>query len=768
MNGTPIVQCIRRGFMRYAALVLLLFVIGAQATSVAPPVRQTPVVESTPAAVPEITRDWAVNIVLVGYDPTVIDEAVLLDGLPIERMHSSKYAKMVYNVHYAVHYANASYTERLRQLIEDNSVSGTDIGTAINESALEYQKEHPDEPQSVFYPRDGMEIDGYVVEDWLEANPAVAPPALGYTLYLLNFSEFDAPDHSFEHWYDYHPVDPDTGETQDWFRLEWENDLNPSVKFEYPGFGGREKVFVLDPSADQWYLRWARVWWGDPPYPSDYEHCTMDLEDKVATLDLSTPAGREALGQYLHDYMYDAIAFLFMPTQHRPLAYVPEGLFRGLVFCMDVDEGVPVDSLTWVTNAEVQRAHLEELVPFINWTVKVDFLDIHDYPAWESLFWDYAYVDNGTTHVDGINMFNAIWDDMRPQYVDINDTDVNTFGVVFIKKQMLMHYSGRTFTGLGGRNQTVIWKSWERYYRPDGVTPKSGISSVQLHETMHALGFHHTWTYHHYVGDFSYSPMGYFAFHNGTSTFDQDWAQCTYVDQMRGQVVGGLEALVRGAPSPLPTNVEYVLTRVLRLLNASDDLYNRMDWRGAYAALQEAQAWLETLELALEDSEPPTFAAWALDTHPSAPLTLVATVNVTDNYAGVKNVTLHLVVDGHESTYVCVPAGGTGWTAEVAGVGPATVTYWFEAYDRALNVALSPTATFNHTASTTMTTTTTTSTTTTGTTTPTGGSNTTSQTTGEGGWDWTWLLSGGGIILTTTVVVVAVVVIVIVARRRRV
>jgi hypothetical protein len=97
---------------------------------------------------------------------------------------------------------------------------------------------------------------------------------------------------------------------------------------------------------------------------------------------------------------------------------------------MDVQNGVSVDSLRWVTNAEMQTAHLEELLPFISWDVEVDFLDIDDYPSWNSLFWDYAVLNGNTTLVDGLGLFYAISDQMRPQYINVDSTDVELFGVI--------------------------------------------------------------------------------------------------------------------------------------------------------------------------------------------------------------------------------------------------------------------------------------------------------------------------------------------------
>ncbi|MHA2382150.1 MAG: hypothetical protein ACXACT_06200 [Candidatus Thorarchaeota archaeon] len=327
----------------------------------------------------DIARNWSLNIVIVGYDHTKIDEAILLTGMPTERVYSAESVDITYNIDYNIEYTDASYYNDLQQVMLDNSENGTDTGTWLNQTALMYQKSHLDEPQRIFYPRDGRMIDAYAVEDWLVANPYVAPPDLGYTLYLVNFSEFDTPD--LEHWYDYHPVDPDTGEEQDWFRLEWDNALNPNVTMDYQSFGGRHNIHVVDPSAHQWYLKWCKIWWSES-IGTEYDFWTQDLEDKMATLDMGVPADVDALNVYLNEIIWDPINQLFFPYQHQPASYVEKGTYKGLVICMDVASGVSTESLEWVIDAEMMKQDLEALYPFIDWTVDIEFLDIDQVPAW--------------------------------------------------------------------------------------------------------------------------------------------------------------------------------------------------------------------------------------------------------------------------------------------------------------------------------------------------------------------------------------------------
>jgi len=635
-----------------------------------------------------IERDWTTNIVIVGYEPGLIDEAILLQDMPTVRDYFTDRVHIEYNIDYVVSYADSVYQDDLCQEMLDNSINGTGTGTCLNESALAYQKNHPDELQRIFYPRNGRVIDGYAIEDWLDSNPYVPPSELGYTLYLVNFSEFDNVDHSLEHWYDYHPIDPDTGEEQNWFRLEWDNALNPDVTMDYQSFGGRYNTFLVDPSAHQWYLMWCRIWWSED-ITTEYDFWTQDLEDKVKSLNLTIPSDVEALNVYLRDCIWDPINLLFFPYQHQPAKYVASGTLRGLVFCMDVANGTSVESLEWVTNAEKQRFHLEELYPFIPWTVEIEFLDIANEPEWESLFWTYAKIEpDGTTVANGSEMFYAIFNEMRPHYVQ-SDININVFGVVFIKQQMVMYTQGGTYTGLGGNGQTVIWKSWERYYRPDGVTPKDGISAIQLHETMHAIGFHHTWQDEHYSSDFSYGPMGYFAYHNGTAAYDKNWVQGTYLDQMEAILWDNFVTNQANLGMDERPETYYAEDKAITAFQYARINYNEMNWLAAFEALKDARDWTRRMRYSALDETPPVIEAWGTIPTDIESEAFTYWTRVTDHYSGVENVTLFLQVDeGMIQSYPLNLYSGN-WTTSVPTQGHAyNLTMWVVAWDWGMNMVV--------------------------------------------------------------------------------
>jgi hypothetical protein len=638
----------------------------------------------------DIVRNWTVQIVLVNYDSDIIDTNELIAGYPIIKDYSTIETSITYNIDYNVKFASNSYYTQLKQVILDNSINGSETGTYVNETLLAYQELHPDEPQRIFYPRAGRSIDGYIVEDWIAENPVFETPSLGYTLYLLNFSEFDSEDHSLEHWYDYHPEDPDTGEQQDWFRLEWDNALNPDVKFEYVGFGGRTgNIYVLDTSADQWYMRWARIWWGDEPYSDQPDYCTMDLEDKQSEVDLGTQPGIDAFNSYLNEYMGDPVNLLFFPHQHTPASYVETGLLKGLIFCMDVDDGTSVESLQWVTDAKMLKHQLKNLLPFIEWTVDIKILDITDYPGWELLFWSDATLDaeNNTIVDDGYTMFYDIYNSMRPLYVSVDDPNINVFGVVFIKKNMTMYAGEKMFTGLGGNGQTVIWKSWERYYRPDEITPKSGVSDVQLHEAMHAIGMGHTWQYAQYVGDFSYSPMGYFATHNGTGLFDQNWVQSTYLDQMESDYWTQFYDYIAEYPNSWTGPGEEAYENAITAFNQASEEYEQMDWLSCFNSLKEALHWAEILYRTNFDYTSPIIVEFGAANRSYDGSHLRVWANITDEKSGVYNASVFVSNSGSTKQQPCI-FNGTHWTAEVPITAPGkTINLWFEAYDYAENSA---------------------------------------------------------------------------------
>ena len=61
-----------------------------------------------------IERDWTANIVVVGYDVDVINETILLQGMPTSRVYPTDSVQITYNIGYNVVHADSSYISDLR------------------------------------------------------------------------------------------------------------------------------------------------------------------------------------------------------------------------------------------------------------------------------------------------------------------------------------------------------------------------------------------------------------------------------------------------------------------------------------------------------------------------------------------------------------------------------------------------------------------------------------------------------------------------------
>ncbi|MFO7835759.1 MAG: hypothetical protein R6V83_03820, partial [Candidatus Thorarchaeota archaeon] len=89
----------------------------------------------------QIRRHWTVNIILVNYEPSVLNTDIFMEDLPTQRIHSVDDLTLNYTIDYSLKFANQSYSNHLLSVIETNSVNGSETGTKINETKLEYQKE---------------------------------------------------------------------------------------------------------------------------------------------------------------------------------------------------------------------------------------------------------------------------------------------------------------------------------------------------------------------------------------------------------------------------------------------------------------------------------------------------------------------------------------------------------------------------------------------------------------------------------------------------
>ncbi|MDF1540958.1 MAG: hypothetical protein P1Q69_18830, partial [Candidatus Thorarchaeota archaeon] len=191
-----------------------------------------------------------------------------------------------------------------------------------------------------------------------------------------------------------------------------------------------------------------------------------------------------------------------------------------------------------------------------------------------------------------------------------------------------------------------------------------------------------------YVGDFSYTPMGYYGRFNGTGKFDQNWVQGTYLDQMEGRLwidFEGVQGDILPWARPQTLAAEQ---KVVDTFNEARDYYNDMDWMSCYNTLLEAENWIGRLNASIYDMLAPEIEEWGYEGSIfSGDLSVWATI--TDDFSGVENVTVHVRAGTDEFLYPATLISGS-WTTEVEQFPvDINIEMWVEATDKGLNTVIS-------------------------------------------------------------------------------
>lgn len=469
---------------------------------------------SSVQALTDIHHRIPLRVVFVGFDQGSVDVPLINSSVSQSHVISEGNFTVSYALNLSYHFANTSYYETLRTFVLAHSVNGSATTSAVNETALQHQRA-TGEKMSIFLPQSGRAIDAAAVEDWFTVNPYLAYSDPTYWFYVVNFTEFDSPDHSIEHWYNVSELDFESDVERDFWRLEWDNTLNPDVQFPYACFTSDSRVFFIDPSAFQWYLTWARIWWGLSVSGPKYDYYYEDLDEFLQTHDVGTSPGRTALAYYLAGWIEDGIVNLLLPDLWTSvnLSEARSMSIQALVLNNASDAGYTNEAMAWIINTTLVELAIEGLAPFIDVEVQVDFVNLTDYDVLEAIF-DGAVIEvtDGWTFYDG----EAIWDalySLRETYFDFAAADLVINSYVYLEKNMSMMVYGGEYTGLGGSGQILVMKEVGRYYQEDGISPKSGLGLVFIHEAGHNLGFPHTFIHGvAYASDFAFDVMGYYPY----------------------------------------------------------------------------------------------------------------------------------------------------------------------------------------------------------------------------------------------------------------
>lgn len=551
-------------------------------------------------SVDSVAHTFSLNVVFVGFQEEVVDTAVIESNVKRSYPYNYDNYTIEHNFDVSYYFSNTSYYTALQTLILENSVNGIDTASKVNTTALQIQKA-TGEKMSIFLPQSGRAIDAVAVEEWFAANPYVAGSNSSYWFYVMNFTEFDSPDHSLEHWYNLTELDFEANNQRDFWRLEWDNILNPDVKFPYACFTSNSRVFFIDPSAFQWYLTWARIWWGLSVSGPKYQYYYEDLDEFLTTHDVGTSQGKTELAYYLAGWIEDGLSNLLAPYLwvSTEISEAQSMSIQVKVLNNASDFGYSNDFMSWIINETFAEEAIADLAPFINTSVVVDFWNLSDYPLLKDIF-EGAVIEKigGWTYYDGYQVWDGLYA-VRGLYFDFDAADIVITSYVFLEKNMSMMVYGGEYTGLGGSGQILVMKEVGRYFKDDGVSPKSGLGLVFIHEAGHNLGFPHTFKHGiAYAGDFAFDVMGYYPYSFYFTQVRKDCFRRLIVDFRVFSLRALLEEdLTLYSRKNSTSTIDAEFNKVYAKINETFQLYDEMQYLEALGKIVEA----ETLESDLQD-----------------------------------------------------------------------------------------------------------------------------------------------------------------------
>lgn len=455
-----------------------------------------------------------ISIVLVGYNPDLFNDTEFLSYLPEVGFGVGT----LYTLNYDIQFAEDSYVQDIGEFALQNSVNGTGTTSKLNIPALEYQRDNL-YYQDVFEPQSGRAINASAMDHYLGRNPY--DPFADFTIYLLNFSQYDTEDHQLEHWFNLTESVIETGVNRHWWRLEWDNPTNFDAAFPYAGFGHSGRHYFFDPYAFQWYLNWTVIWRGIFTGDGLHDFYSQDLDEFLKINDIHTDSGRKAIMRYFGSWVAELIPQYLSWSPIGGTIPQPESIALEVLILNNVTHlGFSNDDLAWTVQESYVRSIYENLLPEVTLSTNIAIENLGSHPQIESILSNNQYFHNPYPpqsqwrYYDGNQVFTSLAA-RRAQDFDLTKADLVVTAYLFILDNASFAsestpWAGKEYTGLGGGGRVTMLMELDRLYYPDRITPRQGLTEILVHEVGHAIGFPHTFSSTELAADFSWDVMGYY------------------------------------------------------------------------------------------------------------------------------------------------------------------------------------------------------------------------------------------------------------------
>lgn len=461
-----------------------------------------------------------IPIVFIGYDSDLFSESEFLGYLPelnFVNTGNPSGGSIVHAYNYEIQFVNASYAQQVEAFALQNSVNGTETTSKLNIPALEYQREYL-YYQDIFEPQNGLAINASAMDRYFAANPY--NPAADFSIYVMNFSHFDSPDHKWEHWFNLSEPVTETGANRHWWRLEWDNPLNFDAAFPYAGFGSSGRHYFVDPYAFQWYLTWTVIWRGISTGDGLHDFYSQDLDEFQKSHDIHTDSGRQAIMRYLGSWIAELIP---QYISWEPIGAIPEAnsiALEVLLFQNASHLGFSNEDLAWTIDEAYIQSIYSNLLPDAVLSSNIRIEDLQNWPDIEAILDNSQYTHNPyppQTHWNYYEGYQVLsqTDLRRRSDFDFAKADVVVTAYLFVLDNAsfasnAIPWAGKEFTGLGGGGRVTMLMELDRLYYPGRITPRQGLTDILIHEIGHAIGFPHTFSSNNLAGDFLWDVMGYY------------------------------------------------------------------------------------------------------------------------------------------------------------------------------------------------------------------------------------------------------------------
>jgi hypothetical protein len=418
----------------------------------------------------------------------------------------------------------------------------------------QYQEDKDNKDYYVSVPTaiDYIVYDANSVEDWLwnHSQDIGGYPDAGWTIIVAYLPELpsvswsdvqtfkrtngDQLPKSTPHYYGMSHTDVDLG-----YRSRYRDFMN--------AWGGHHRLWFIDLSAG-------------PVFNSEWEDLPLQVALGDNNFDLSSTFGKKWITEYLADYIWQATYNFIAPN----FVYYPQYSPNYQIDVFVLDDRDPIEkakvAIQGTVNKEMVASAFKDLVPYSAVTVNLSFPEVTQ-QLHELIRSHYKYTDSW---IQG-NIFASPERygvvDLRPIYQYIlenmalfepkarigSDTiTIPVFAFAFSGDTYFTYtYKwsiGKTDWETGAllgialeESVFISFNQWE-FTRGDQVDPPQpgkgeGFTQTIIHEVGHEFGLMHPHQYGD-IGDFIFSPMGYFTDDYNFGQTDKDAIQRAHVDQM--------------------------------------------------------------------------------------------------------------------------------------------------------------------------------------------------------------------------------------------